>query len=205
MWNIVDGPFKENNGTFWHCICDCGTEKLVRDYDLKSGKSTQCRICSTSQLRRTNRDRPYAKIPKQHRKRLAAAARNAIDRCTRETHSRYVDWGGRGISVYQDWIDDLILFIEFLATLEGYDDPHLVLDRIDNDQNYVPGNLRFVDRSTSQSNQRGNGGEHAYNMNHGFVKLFKRLHDNGISFKNIGQLYMVQESTVRNCVRELEA
>lgn len=41
-------------------------------------------------------------------------------------------------------------------------------------------------------------------MRIGFARRFKELHDTGMSFKTIGDLYCEQESTVRNCVRELE-
>lgn len=201
-WIVVDGPFIDGKRKRWHCLCDCGNESLVGDYDLRSGKSVRCRTCASSQLRNKNRDRVYANI--EHRDRLAAVARNAISRCEKNNHKRYKDYGERGIKVYEPWLNDLVTFVEYLATLEGNDNPELLLDRIDNDGDYAPGNLRFVTRSDSQRNRRTARGGHPYYMRHGFSHCFKRLHDLGFSFKTIGNLYCEQESTVRNVVRELE-
>ena len=42
-WVVVDGPFWEPHGKRkrWHCICECGKEALVHDYDHKVGKSVR--------------------------------------------------------------------------------------------------------------------------------------------------------------------
>jgi hypothetical protein len=45
-------------------------------------------------------------------------------------------------------------FLRYLLTLDGWDKPELQLDRIDNEQGYVPGNLRFCTRSTNMANKR---------------------------------------------------
>lgn len=42
----------------------------------------------------------------------------------------------------------------YLMTLDGYDNPSLTIDRIDNNAGYVPGNLRFADRNTQLQNQQ---------------------------------------------------
>lgn len=89
-------------------------------------------------------------IPRLFRARVNAA----INRCTNPGHSRYRDYGGRGICVCVEWLEDRIKFAEYLMSLPGWDDESLVIDRINNDGNYVPGNLRFVSRSESNRNQR---------------------------------------------------
>lgn len=205
-WVVVDGPFHEPHGKRkrWHCICDCGREALVNDYDLRAEKSTQCRICAVSKPWTVRRDRPYNEIKQPHRKRLLDAVQNAISRCTDPQHARWNDWGGRGIEIHTAWVEDQYLFVEYLATLKGFDNAALVLDRVDNDGNYAPDNLQFVTRSESQLNRRTTKQGHRYYMRHGFARSFKRLHDAGVSFKSIGELYCENMSTVRNCVRELE-
>jgi hypothetical protein len=63
-------------------------------------------------------------------------------------------YGGRGIRICQEWLDDLEVFVAYLANLPDSDDRRLWLDRIRNDGNYEPGNLRFVTPSESACNRR---------------------------------------------------
>ncbi len=56
--------------------------------------------------------------------------------------------------MHQPWIDDRRLFVEYLMTLEGWDDETLWLDRTNNEGNYEPGNLRWVTSSVSRINSR---------------------------------------------------
>lgn len=53
-----------------------------------------------------------------------------------------------------EWVGDIRLFVEHLVTLPGYDNPELVIDRINNNGNYEPGNLRFATWSESNYNRR---------------------------------------------------
>lgn len=207
-WTVVDGPFymkPHGKDKCWHCMCECLNDSLVRDYDLKSGKSVGCRACGSSRAwinSDTSRVRKYPNIPQEVYERITGAVDNAISRCVDPTHKRYQDWGGRGIEVK---FVDRASFIDYLLDLPGYENLSLVLDRIDNDGHYEPGNLRFVTRSESQVNRRTANSGHRYYMGNGFARRFKQLHDKGISFKDIGSLYCENQSTVRNCVRELEA
>lgn len=200
QWTILAVAPRKRNGRCL-CRCSCSRESMVSPYDLTSGKSVRCRTCANSLPMKKNRGRPYAKV--RHRNRFLGIVANAIARCTNPEHRRYKDWGGRGIKIHQPWIDDHAAFVEYLTTLEGSGNSKLVIDRIENDGHYEPGNLRFVTRSESQLNRRVES-EHAYYMNHGLAKVFKNLHDKGLSFGKIGNLYCAQQSTIRNCVRELE-
>jgi hypothetical protein len=66
----------------------------------------------------------------------------------------YPDYGGRGITVYQGWVENRVEFLRYLVGLDGWDRPELQLDRIDNNRGYAPSNLRFVSRSVNMSNKR---------------------------------------------------
>lgn len=85
---------------------------------------------------------------------LRPKALQAITRCTDSGHKHWQHYGGRGIKVYEEWVDDPLKFIEYLASLPGCLDKSLVLDRQDNESDYKPGNLRFVTRGESRRNQR---------------------------------------------------
>ena len=73
-----------------------------------------------------------------------------VDRCTNPNHNRYKDYGGRGITVCEEWLD-VKNFIEdmYPSYMEGF-----TLDRIDNDKGYSPDNCRWADATTQAINKR---------------------------------------------------
>lgn len=84
-------------------------------------------------------------------------------RCYNPTHPRYEDWGGRGITVCDRWLGRDDGFINFLADMgERPPDPpgwaaprsYWTLDRIDNDGNYEPGNVRWASPLDQALNRR---------------------------------------------------
>lgn len=76
---------------------------------------------------------------------------NAWSRCNDPDHPRFKDYGGRGIKVLFLTVHH---FAAYLLTLPGWDDLRMVIDRIDNNDHYREGNLRFATRSESIKNRR---------------------------------------------------
>lgn len=146
-WTVV-----ERGETFSSCRCDCGYVTNVRTNLLLRNKSKQCRSCAiTSRNKQISRwDGDNDKYPP----RLRMAAKNAIIRCTNPNHAQWKCYGGRGIKVHPPWVEDRRLFVEYLMTLEGWDDESLWLDRTNNEGHYEPGNLRWVTSSVSRINSR---------------------------------------------------
>ena len=76
--------------------------------------------------------------------------RSMRNRCKNSKYSQYKDYGGRGIKVCERW-DSFKTFYE--DVIEGYSQG-LQLDRINNDGNYEPTNIRWVTRQQSLYNKR---------------------------------------------------
>ena len=75
-----------------------------------------------------------------------------LQRCTNPNHKDYKNYGARGITVCEEWLDvtNFIAWVESThPNIEG-----MTLDRIDVDGNYEPNNCRWADASTQNANQR---------------------------------------------------
>ena len=66
----------------------------------------------------------------------------------------YKNYGGRGITMFPPWIHDFPLFLDYVSALPNYSIKNHSLDRIDNNGNYEPGNLRWTTRHTQSANRR---------------------------------------------------
>ena len=72
------------------------------------------------------------------------------NKCTNPNHTAYKWYGARGIGVCKRW-DDFAAFLEDVGEPPG---PGYSLDRIENDGNYEPGNVRWATRSQQMRNRR---------------------------------------------------
>jgi len=74
-------------------------------------------------------------------------------RCTVPTNVAYPNYGGRGITVCDRWLNDVQAFMEDMGPKPT---PKHELDREDNDKGYYPGNCRWATRSENDRNRRSN-------------------------------------------------
>lgn len=79
------------------------------------------------------------------------AWRDLVRRCTHPTHKQWADYGGRGIKVCDRWLGS---FANFLADVGRRPSPSLTIDRVDNDGDYEPGNVRWATRDQQNANRR---------------------------------------------------
>lgn len=78
---------------------------------------------------------------------------NMVDRCTNPDHRAYANYGGRGISVAPEWCD-VTTFLNYLDQNLGPCPEGHSLDRIDNDGDYEPGNIRWATPAQQTWNRR---------------------------------------------------
>lgn len=79
--------------------------------------------------------------------------RGIIQRCLNHKYPRYFDWGGRGITVCDRWLSREN-FVEDILSAIGPPPVGTSLDRINNDGNYEPGNMRWATPLEQCHNQR---------------------------------------------------
>lgn len=141
--------FRKNGRTYWHCRCDCGNETDVEAYNLK--KIT--RSCGCIKKEKCAKMGKACRKHGMHHTRLYIIWTGMKARCTNPNAANYADYGGRGISVCDEW-KTFEPFLRF-ATANGYHDS-LTIDRIDVNGNYEPENVRFISNYEQQSNRRNN-------------------------------------------------
>ena len=147
---VVERVENDSNGqAMWLCQCDCGSEpKVIRGSQLRNGKISSCGCFHKEQLSDFRTTHGMAKC------RLYRIWKNMKQRCCNKNHPRYLDYGGRGITVCDEWVNDFTSFREW-ANSAGYNDG-LSIDRIDVNSGYSPDNCRWADNKTQQNNRTTN-------------------------------------------------
>jgi DNA-directed RNA polymerase subunit RPC12/RpoP len=148
------------NDSVTRCACDCGSEY---DYDTRAlvrGKAVCCPACSYRRLGQLRRERAagYDVFSGRSDLRSSWAHRYSgmVSRCYDPAHRAYHNYGGRGVRVCAEWLDDREAFFRHAVTLPRYDEAGLDIDREDNLRGYEPGNVRMVERKVNCRNRRNN-------------------------------------------------
>src|SRR5262249_16960599 len=127
----------------WSCRCDCGTERIVRGDTLRGGISTSCGcfLPEAAKKHRTTHGMFGTRVYK--------IWHGMLQRCTNPNNSGYANYGGRGITVCEEWLS----FENFYADV-GDPPPGLSLDRTNNNGNYEPTNWGWATPLMQTRNRR---------------------------------------------------
>lgn len=127
----------------WECVCDCGNKKTLQGENLRSGSSKSCGCLFKEQ--RPNLSHGLSKS------RIYRIYRHMVNRCKNKRVESYPLYGGRGISVCDEW-QKFEPFYEW-SMKNGYS-PELSIDRIDNEKGYSPNNCQWSSSVDQARNKR---------------------------------------------------
>jgi len=141
----------------WNCICDCGNKTIVRSSRLTLGRTKSCGCLVKENYKiATPASAIKNKTHGDSKTRLYGVYHRMTARCCYSKNKDYKDYGGRGITVCSEWLENYEAFRDW-AVANGYNDnSRLTIDRIDVNGNYEPSNCRWVTNKVQQRNKRNN-------------------------------------------------
>lgn len=164
----------------WHCRCECGNEVDVMVYALFAGNTQSCGCLHKDGI--TTHDLYFHPLNK--------VWSSMKSRCYRKADIGYPDYGGRGISVCDEWVNDFKMFYNW-ATANGWK-KELQIDRINNDGNYEPSNCHFVTHCENSRHRRSS------KLTLELAKEIREFERNNPKITNaeIGKMYGIHANTV---------
>lgn len=140
----------KRNRHFYLVKCSyCGKEFSIRSDTLRKAYSCGC-VKAEIATRNVVKNHKH----KQSGTRIYHEWQGIKDRCTNPNNSRYKNYGGRGIKMYEDWVNDFTAFREW-ALAHGYRDD-LTIERIDVNGNYEPSNCTYTSTYYQNRNRTTN-------------------------------------------------
>ena len=142
-WRKYPNETSKQKSTYGLYECQyCGKEFETTTSNVKRGNTKSCG-CFATKLNITHG---------LYSHRFYGTWNGMLQRCTNLEHRSYKDYGARGITVCEEWLD----VRNFVAWAESTHPNRegVSLDRIDNDKGYNPENCTWSDKTTQQLNQR---------------------------------------------------
>ncbi len=144
---ITESNRDSKDGTiFWVCLCECGNIKEVSGRNLKSGSTLSCGCYSKDNRKKFSTTHGMSDT------RIYIIWCSLKRRCFYKNAAYYQNYGGRGITVCNEWRHNFMNFYNW-AIFNGYEE-HLTIERVNNDGNYEPSNCTWIPLSEQSKNRR---------------------------------------------------
>ena len=130
----------------WLCQCDCGARKEIQAANLRNGNTRSCGCGMRTHGMTGMRTHGMTSTPEY------GIWKGMKRRCLNPRDSYWENYGGRGISICERWLNS---FENFYADMGKRPSPDLSIDRYpNNDGNYEPANCRWATKSQQNANRR---------------------------------------------------
>lgn len=128
----------------WTCQCDCGKTKAVDGGNLRHGRTTSCGCIQKERAAASNMTHGAVRSPEYK------SWQAMKTRCLNPRNRKFPDYGGRGITICQEWVNDFTIFLWDMGPRPA---GH-TLDRKDNDGPYSKTNCRWATSLMQRHNRR---------------------------------------------------
>lgn len=154
---VSNGPYYGADGYEYDFKCDCGNEcrRSMRYARYSPSPSCGCAARdahSSNGKKNATHGLTRRELGNENRRKLYDVYRQMLRRCHNPNSSDYPCWGGRGISVCEEWRDDVMKFISW-AEANGYV-PGVTIERVDNNKGYCPENCSWIPNERQAQNTR---------------------------------------------------
>lgn len=126
----------KNHRAYWKCKCDCGKVVIKQGTSLTIGNVQSCGCFQKERQIEANTKHGGTY------ERLYATYHHMIARCYNPKESQYKNYGGKGVTVYKEWLSNYVAFKKW-AEENGYSN-RLSIDRINSNGNYEPANCQWI-------------------------------------------------------------
>jgi hypothetical protein len=137
----------------WSCLCECGKEIIVPGNSLRSGNTKSCGCLYKEKIK--NGLNLKHGLARNKKSKIYKTWQDMKSRCFNKNNKDYKNYGERGITVCERWLNKKTGFENFLEDI-GEIPKGLTLDRIDNNGNYDFNNWKLSSRKEQRRNQRWN-------------------------------------------------
>ena len=142
---VIERAENKNGHIAWRCKCSCGNECIVFGVNLKNGNTQSCGCLMREK---------FTKHGMCHTL-IYHIWSSMLDRCENPNSKQHDNYGGRGIKFCDRW-HEFQNFYDDVSVLPHFGEKGYTLDRIENDKDYEPGNVRWADAETQNKNKRNN-------------------------------------------------